>query len=203
MRRISLFLIAGIIAIAIYAGVNSFRALTEQAVEELAVLQLNYDAYSEGINTVLYDTTGAINYTLQADRQVHFNDDSTELDKPFIRLYEGGNSRWNIVANSGRISPLYPDTSNATPNTTTASVQTIELSGEVEVYSLDELGNRLQMTTDYLTLNTQDKTLETDRLVTLVTDMMQLTSAGMFADLNLDSVIFKREFRGRYEITPN
>lgn len=203
MRRISLFLIAGIIAIAIYAGVNSFRALTEQAVEELAVLQLNYDAYSEGINTVLYDTSGAINYTLQADRQVHFNDDSTELDKPFIRLYEGGNSRWNIVANSGRISPLYPDTSNATPNTTTASVQTIELSGEVEVYSLDELGNRLQMTTDYLTLNTQDKTLETDRLVTLVTDMMQLTSAGMFADLNLDSVIFKREFRGRYEITPN
>lgn len=199
MRRISLFLIAGVIAIAVYVGVNSVETLTIQPEENLARLQLDYDAYADGINTVLYDVTGAINYTLQADHQVHFNDDSTELQKPFIRLYEDGRSRWNIVANSGRISSLQP----ATPDVAGENRQSIELSGDIEVYSLDELGNRMQMTTDYLTLDPHNKTMETDRLVTVVTNSIQLTSAGMFADLNQDEVVFKREVRGSYEISPN
>ena len=199
MRRISLFLIAGVIAIAVYVGINSVETLTIQPEENLARLQLDYDAYADGINTVLYDVTGAINYTLQADHQVHFNDDSTELQKPFIRLYEDGRSRWNIVANSGRISSLQP----ATPDVAGENRQSIELSGDIEVYSLDELGNRMQMTTDYLTLDPHNKTMETDRLVTVVTNSIQLTSAGMFADLNQDEVVFKREVRGSYEISPN
>ncbi len=199
MRRFSLFLIAGICAIAVYFGVNSFETLTEQSADESAKLQLDYDAYSVGISTVLFDDTGAINYTLQAERQVHFNDDSTELEKPYIRLYEDGNSRWNIVANSGRISSLYADSSSASD----AATQSIELSGDIEVYSLDELGNRMQLTTDYLNFNPQTKTMETDRLVTVVTDSMQLTSTGMFADLNQDAIFFKRETRGTYENSPD
>lgn len=199
MRRISLFLIAGIIAIAVYLSVNSIETLTEQSAEDVASTLLNYDAYSEGINTVLYDVSGAINYTLQADRQVHFNDDSTELVKPFIRLYEGGNSRWNIVADSGRISPL----NNASTDAAGTTTQTIELSGDIELYSLDELGNRMQMLTEFLTLDPHNKTMETDRLVTVVTNAMQLTSTGMFADLNQDAIVFKREIRGSYDISPN
>ena len=60
---------------------------------------LDFSAYSEGLNTILYDSQGNINYTLQAKRQVHYNNDSTELEKPFIRLYQDGDSRWNIAAN--------------------------------------------------------------------------------------------------------
>lgn len=199
MRRISLFFIAGVIAIAVYVSVNSFETLTVQPEENVTQLQLDYDAYSDGINTVLYDVTGTINYTLQADHQVHFNDDSIELEKPFIRLYEDGKSRWNIVANSGRISSLQTDGAG----TTEENLQSIELSGDIEVYSLDDLGNRMQMTTDYLTLDPHNQTMETDWLVTFVTNSIQLTSTGMFADLNQDEVVLKREIRGSYDITPN
>ena len=146
---------------------------------------------------MLYDTTGLINYTLQADSQIHFNDDSTELDKPFIQLYENGNSRWNIVAKSGKISSLTSrDISAENSGDTT---QTIELSGDIEVYSLDELGNRMQMNTEFLTLSPQTKTMETDQLVTVVTQSMQLTSVGMFADLTADAVVFTREVQGSYD----
>lgn len=191
MRRISLFVIAGIIAIAIYLSVNSFKSLTTQTEADLVHLQLDYDGYSQGINTILYDSQGDINYTLQAEGQIHFIDDRTELEKPFIRLYEGGNSRWNIVANSGKISPLQEQDKER--------IHTIELSGDIEVYSLDALGNRMQLTTDYLKVDPLSKTMETDRLVTFVTDSIHLTSTGMFADLMGDAVLFKRETQGSYE----
>lgn len=199
MRRISLFIIAGVIAIGIYIGVSSFQTLSEPEANEITLMQLNYDAYAVGINTVLYDANGNINYTLQAERQVHFNDDSTELDKPFIRLFEGGNSRWNIVADSGKVSPLSDDSDTAGA----ATIQTIELSGDIEVYSLDEVGNRMQMLTDYLTVNPHNKTIETDQPVTVVSNSIRISSAGMYADLNQDSVVFKREIQGSYEVSPN
>lgn len=195
MRRISLFAIAGLIAILVFTGVNSFQTLTSAPDSATAAVQLDYDAYSEGINTVLYDATGAINYTLQATRQVHFNDDSTELEQPFIRLYEAGSSRWNIVANSGRISSLY----DGSTDTSGQRVQTIELTGDIEVYSLDQSGSRMQMTTDFLTINPRQRIMETDRLVTVVTDAFNLTSTGMYADLEQDSVVFIANTQGFYE----
>lgn len=199
MRRISIFLIAGVIAVAIYIGVSSFHTLSEPDTNEIALSQLNYDAYAVGINTVLYDASGNINYTLQAERQVHFNDDSTELDKPFIRLFEDGNSRWNIVADSGKVTTLLNDPTDVGAS----SIQTIELSGNVEVYNLDEVGNRMQMVTDYLTVHSHNKTIETDQPVTVVSNSIKILSAGLYADLNQDSVVFKREIQGSYEALSN
>ncbi len=199
MRRISIFLIAGVIAIATYIGVSSIQTLSDPATTEIALTQLNHDAYAVGINTVRYDVNGNINYTLQADRQVHFNDDSTELDKPFIRLFEDGNSRWNIVANSGKVTTLLNDPADASA----ATSQTIELSGAIEVYSLDDVGNRMQMLTDYLTVNPHNKTIETDQPVTVVSNSFEISATGMYADLNQDSMVFKREVQGTYEALPN
>ena len=199
MRRISIFLIAVVIATAIYIGVSSIQTLSDPDTNEFALLQLNYDAYAVGINTVLYDANGNINYTLQAERQVHFNDDSTELDKPFIRLFEDGNTRWNIAADSGKVTPLSSD-----PNDIgTATIQSIELSGDIEVYSFDEVGNRIQMLTNYLTVNPHNKTIETDQPVKVVSNSFEISSTGMFADLAQDSMVFKREVQGTYEATPN
>lgn len=199
MRRISIFLTAGVIAIAIYVGVSSIQILSEPDPDETTLMQLNYDAYAVGINTVLYDASGNINYTLQAERQVHFDDDSMELDKPYIRLFENGNSRWNIVANSGWVTPLL----NYQAGVGTATIQTIELSGAIEVYSLDEMGNRMQMLTDSLTVNPHDKTIETDQPVTVVSNSFEISSTGMHADLNQDSLVLKREVQGTYEASPN
>ncbi|MDE0980560.1 MAG: LPS export ABC transporter periplasmic protein LptC [Gammaproteobacteria bacterium] len=195
MQRIGLIIVPGIIAIALFVGINSFDTLSNEADAPITNSSLDFNAYSEGINTILYDTQGNINYTLQAERQVHYNDDSTEFEKPFIRLYQDGDSHWSIAANSGRIP--------AVETTADGALEKIELLGDVQVYSLDDFGNRTLMSTEFLTLNTQAEILETDQPVSVVTSAFQLSSIGMIAKLRTDEITFLREIRGRYEQATN
>ena len=195
MQRIGLIIVPGIIAIALFVGINSFDTLSNEADAPITNSSLDFNAYSEGINTILYDTQGNINYTLQAERQVHYNDDSTEFEKPFIRLYQDGDSHWSIAANSGRIP--------AVETTADGALEKIELLGDVQVYSLDDFGNRTLMSTEFLTLNTQAEILETDQPVSVVTSALQLSSIGMIAKLRTDEITFLREIRGRYEQATN
>ncbi len=190
MQRVGLIIVPGIIAIALFVGINSFDTLSNETDSPLSSSNLDFNAYSEGINTILYDTEGKINYTLQAERQIHYNDDSTELEKPFIRLFQDGDSRWNIVANSGRIS--------ATETTADGALEQIDLLGDVQVYSFDDLGNRTVMSTEFLTLNPDSETLETDQPVSVVTSALQQSSIGMIAKLRTDEITFLREVRGRH-----
>ena len=195
MQRIGLIIVPGIIAIALFVGINSFDTLIKEADAPITNSSLDFNAYSEGINTILYDTQGNINYTLQAERQVHYNDHSTEFEKPFIRLYQDGDSRWSIAANSGRIP--------AVETTADGALEKIELLGDVQVYSLDDFGNRTLMSSEFLTLNTQAEILETDQPVSVVTSALQLSSIGMIAKLRTDEITFLREIRGRYEQAKN
>ena len=195
MQRIGLIIVPGIIAIALFVGINSFDTLSNEADAPITNSSLDFNAYSEGINTILYDTQGNINYTLQAERQVHYNDDSTEFEKPFIRLYQDGDSHWSIAANSGRIP--------AVETTADGALEKIELLGDVQVYSLDDFGNRTLMSTEFLTLNTQAEILETDQPVSVVTSAFQLSSIGMIAKLRTEEITFLREIRGRYEQATN
>ena len=195
MQRIGLIIVPGIIAIALFVGINSFDTLSNEVDAPITNSSLDFNAYSEGINTILYDTQGNINYTLQAERQVHYNDDSTEFEKPFIRLYQDGDSHWSIAANSGRIP--------AVETTADGALEKIELLGDVQVYSLDDFGNRTLMSTEFLTLNTQAEILETDQPVSVVTSALQLSSIGMIAKLRTDEITFLREIRGRYDQATN
>lgn len=191
MQKLGLLLVPGFIAIALFVGINTLDTLSNETDIPATTSSLNFNAYSEGINTILYDADGNIDYTLQAERQVHYNDDTTELEKPLIRLFQGGDSRWNIIANTGKIS--------AVEATADATVDNIELLGDVQVYSLDELGNRTLMSTEFLTLNPETEVLETDQPVSVVTSALQQSSIGMVAKLRTDEITFLREFRGRYE----
>jgi len=110
---------------------------------------------------------------------------------PYIRLFQQDESRWNIMADSGRISAL--------SNGSNTASRIIELLGGVEVYSLDKYGNRTVLTTEFLSLNPVLETLETDQFVTLVTTNLQQTSTGMFADLTIDKIVFHHDNRGSYE----
>lgn len=195
MQRAGLIIVPGIIAIALFVGINSFETLSINSTTETTGNSLDFNAYSEGINTILYDAAGNIDYTLQAERQVHYNDDTTELEKPFIRLFQDGDSRWNIVAESGRIS-----SARTAPDTT---VDRIELRGDVQVYSLDALGNRTLMSTEFLTLDPDLEILETDRAVSVVTQSIEQSSIGMIANLRQDEITFLREIKGRYEQATN
>ena len=195
MQRITILLIPGVIAIAIFIAISAYDNVSQNPEVSANLRVLDYNAYSEKINTVLYDSNGVINYTLRAESQTHFIDDSTELEKPFIRLFQEGESRWNIVANSGRIL--------ADLNEDNLENRMIELTGDVEVFSLDEFGNRTIMSTDFLEIDPQNETLQTNRPVTLVTSNLQQSSIGMFADLKIDEFVFHRDIRGHYEQATN
>jgi len=195
MQRLSLIIVPGIIAIALFFAINSYENLSDSTEPDSSRPSLMFNAYSEGINTILYDATGNINYTLQAERQTHYNDETTEFDKPFIRLFQDGDSRWNIVANSGRIS--------SADSTSSSAVDNIELLGDVQVYSLDGIGNRTLMTTEFLTLNPESEILETDQAVSVVTETIEQSSVGMIANLRQDEITFLREIKGHYEQATN
>jgi len=191
MQRTGLLIVPGLIAVALFLGLNTFNSPGNNPDTPSAAANLDFNAYSKGINTILYDVDGKINYTLQAQRQVHYNDDTTELQKPFIRLFQEGDSRWNIVADSGRIS-----SSETASNT---RVDKIELVGDVQVYSLDDFGNRTLISSEFLTLNPESEILETDLAVSVVTKALEQSSIGMLANLKTDEITFLREIKGRYE----
>lgn len=190
MQRLTLLLIPGLIAIALFTGISTLETISTRSEVEVELVALDFNAYSEGINTVLYDTQGSINYTLNAISQIHYNDGTTVFEKPFIRLFQDGKTGWNIVADSGRISTV--------DGSADQSVQAIDLSGNVEVYSLDEFGNKMVIATDYLSIDPQLETLYTDHPVTLVTENLQQSSIGMFANLKIDEIVFHEDVRGRY-----
>ena len=147
-----LLLIPGAIAIAIFIAISTYDNASQNSAVSANLKALDYNAYAERINTVLYNSNGVINYTLRAESQIHFIDDHTELEKPFIRLFQQGESRWNIIANSGRI--LADLSEDDLEN------RMIELIGDVEVFSLDEFGNRIVMSTDFLEVDPQNETLQ-------------------------------------------
>ena len=191
MQRISLFLIPGLIAVVVFVVISSFESVSNVPDPQHDQAYLKFDAYSAGINTVLYARDGTINYTLQATSQTHYSDEArTELKNPLIQLYQQGNSRWNIVANSGRIS--------ATPAKNDTTTHLIELLGNVEAYNIDEFGNRTILSSEFLSLNPQMETLETDQAVTLVTTNFRQTSIGMFVDLTTEKIFFHRSNQGSY-----
>ena len=195
MQRHNLLLVPSLIAILIFLAISAYDSVSINLEDTGSFTTLDYNVYSEGFNTVLYNPEGDINYTLRAKSQTLYNDDHTELEKPFIRLFQDGKSRWNIAANNGRIS--------ADLNENEIENRTIELSGNVEVFSLDAFGNRTVMSTEFIELNPQNKTLETDQAIKLVTSTLQQSSTGMFANLKIDEIIFHRDIRGYYEQTDN
>lgn len=195
MQRHKLLLIPSLLAILIFLAISAYDSVSVKLEDTGSFTMLDYNVYSEGFNTVLYNLEGDINYTLRAKNQTHYNDNHTELEKPFIRLFQDGKSRWNIVANNGRIP------ADLTENT--IENRNIELSGNVEVFSIDNFGNRTVMSTEFLELNPQNKTLETNQAIRLVTSTLQQSSTGMFADLKIDKIIFHRDIRGYYEKTNN
>ena len=129
MQRHMLLLIPSLLAILIFLAISAYDSVSVNLEDTGSFTMLDYNVYSEGFNTVLYNLEGDINYTLRAKNQTHYNDNHTELEKPFIRLFQDGKSRWNIVANNGRIP------ADLTENT--IENRNIELSGNVEVFSIE------------------------------------------------------------------
>ena len=195
MQKLTFFLVTIVSAIGLYFGLNTYAVITTEEDGADSIAELDYDGVSSGINTVMFNTDGSIHYTLQADRQFHFKDSTSSLEQPFIRLFRDGESHWNIIADSGRISP--------NPATRDSNIGNIELTGAVEVYTLDEFGNRTVLSTEFLSIDTQAETMESDIAVSMVSTNIEQSAIGLFADLNSDEIQFLQDTVGRYAYSIN
>ena len=98
MPKKTLFTISLIICLGIFISSFRFASTPYELGGQSTPDAVAYEAYAVGINTVLYNINGQINYTLQADRQTQFIDETNLLKKPTIRLYQNGLPTWNVVA---------------------------------------------------------------------------------------------------------
>ena len=155
------------------------------------------EAYSEGINSILYNENGSISYTLRADNQIHYRDGDTRIENPLIRLFQDEIPRWNIIANEGLVLPILTKTSSEPEK------ETITLSGNVEILGLDKFGNRTFISTELLEIDPINETLKTDRRVNYESNNIHHSSVGMFANLNEDEIRFESNVRGFYEKISN
>ena len=151
---------------------------------------LAFDGYSEGINTVFYNDNGEVDYTLRAIRQFHLKDQSSLLEEPLVRFFKNGISTWNIVAELGLIGGNTADADRL--------METIQLSGDVEVHRFDAFGNPTVLSTQRLDIDPNRETLETQDTVHMVTASITHTGQGMFADLNRDEISFHSDNSGHY-----
>ena len=134
--------IASLFAVALLLVIFGKRHLGYQALsEDSGFKAIEIEAYSEGINSILYDQSGEISYTLRADSQVHYKDGNTRVERPLIRLFQDEVPRWNIVANQGEV------VASITNSSLELEKKNLKLSGNVELLGLDKFGNRVFITT--------------------------------------------------------
>ena len=194
MPRISLLILPTLFAVALYLVISNLNS-SSQAPEQITTsFADDLISVSEGINTISYDEQGAIAYTLQAESQTQRNDETSELQRPIIRLFRDNAVQWNIVANSGNIS--------ARPAGRGDSSRRLTLTGEVQLINLDDFGNRTTLNTEFLTISPDNEIAETDQPVLLTTTNIEQSALGMTANFGSNEITFSSNIEGRYVPTP-
>jgi LPS export ABC transporter protein LptC len=185
-----LLILSAIALLLIFGGRRLLEVPPALLPEPQRLLPLAYDAYASGVTSVLYNAQGRIKYTLDAAEQIHYLDNTTVLESPFMRLYQETGALWNIMASSGKI---FADEGGD-------AIDRLDLQTNVEVYQIDELGGRMSLSTEFLSVFPQAQTMSTDLAVSMVTDTLQQSATGMRADLQQDQLTFLGQVRGRYEV---
>ena len=174
-----------------FLGKEKFDDL--QVLENSGISSREIEAYSEGINSILYNENGSISYTLRADNQILYKDGDTRIEKPMIRLFQDSIPRWNIIANEGQVLLVLPKKSSELEK------KNLTLSGNVEIQGLDKFGNKIIISTELLEIDPVNEILKTDRRVNYESSNIHHSSVGMFANLSENRISFVKDIRGFYE----
>lgn len=189
VSKLTYLLLPAAIAILAFLAISAMNPAETRLADQDDVLVPAYNAWSEGIDTVIFDTSGDIAYTIAAERQVYFDDDTSTLAQPVIRFYDAVGEQWNLVANTGRISAQQ----ESDPD-----LRDIELIGNVQIRNEDSNGNLTLLSTQRLMLNLVEKAARTELRVQLRTNNLEHSATGMVAYMNRNRIEFFRDNKGRY-----
>lgn len=191
-RSVTAIGIIAVFALTIVAR-DHISILSSPAREDVESIPITFDAYAKGVTSILYDAQGEIEYTLETTEQTHFLDNTTELTDPFVRLYKDSDVRWNIIARSGRILEASEGD----------EIERLDLSNTVELFQIDDFGNRMALATEFISIFPGQETMSTKYPVALNSSGLHQDAVGMRVDFNQDTMIFLSQVKGRYEPQDN
>lgn len=147
------------------------------------------DYYIEDMVRNTLDETGALKNVLYADLVTHYpDDDSTELSNPRLEIYNGKAEPWYVIAERGWVS---------------AGSEVVLLHGEVEIWRLDESGQReFEVLTSELRVLPKEQYAETDDPATITSVTTITKTIGMRANFAHDRLELLKQVRSRYEANP-
>ena len=148
------------------------------------------DYYLEHMVRRSMDETGAVRNILYADLVLHYpDDDSTELTKPRLEIYNGQQDPWYVIAETGWIS---------------SGNEVVLLHGEVEIWREGDEGERsFEVLTSELRVLPQEKYAETDNPATINSPTSVTTSIGLRANFAHDRLELLERVRSRHEVEPS
>jgi len=147
------------------------------------------DYYIENMVRNTLDETGALENVLYADVVTHYpDDDSTELSRPRMEIYNGKSDPWYVTAESGWVS---------------SGSEVVLLHGEVEIWREDDDGRReFEVLTTELRLLPKEQYAETDDPATITSATTVTKTIGMRANFAHDRLELLKQVRTRHEVNP-
>ena len=133
---------------------------------------------------------GEVRNVLYADLVLHYpDDDSTELTRPRLEIYNGRDDPWYVIAESGWIS---------------SGNEVVLLHGEVEIWRTNDAGERtFEILTSELRVLPNEKYAETDDPATITSPTTVTTTIGMRANFAHDRLELLERVRSRHDVEPN
>jgi lipopolysaccharide export system protein LptC len=126
----------------------------------------NYRA--QNLNSKLYDKAGKLSHQVAAQKMEHYDElGFAVFDKPVYTLYLDSGQPWQVTADEGT---LY-------------SNNRIVLEKNVKIVNLRTDEYIQEITTEFIEINLQSKTILSDQIVTITGVDYTVKSIGLFGDL--------------------
>ncbi len=162
-----IILLLGLSGLAIWVQQNSEKE-THASNTEKTKKKHSPDYFMENFTITSMNEKGQPRSILTSAKMLHFpDDDSTELDNPFMTMIAENGKPWKIKADRGWVA---------------ANNELILLSGNVRIDRLSGPNNRsVKLFTDKLRIHPELDFAETDRPVTMISNKRRTTAIGMRA----------------------
>ena len=155
-------------------------------------------AYSQELQTTIFDVDGALQYTLRADSQTQFEDQTSLLTQPRITLFDAGKPNWNITADYGRIE-RHPSAADDPSRENSADDDLVRFIGKASLKAALANSSTLALQSSEFSLIPSVETIRSDKPVRVIDQGINQTAVGFEANLTEDSLYFEKEIRGFYE----
>lgn len=166
-----------------------WQRLEEDDVRSVPTRAHEPDYYIEDMVRNTLDDTGALQSVLYADLLTHYpDDDSTELSRPRMEIYNNNSEPWYVIAETGWVS---------------SGSDVVLLHGDVEIWREDDDGDRnFEIITSELRVLPKEQYAETDDPATITSASTVTNTIGMRANFAHDRLELLNQVRSRYEVIP-